>query len=103
MTKSLFLSRNLDKTCQLHKEQFTFSRRKRYIFLLCAFLGEVEDIIVFSYRAVSAEEHLLTSSSATTASWAKERNSLSALSAAKDTVHTPSNTISLYYHWPGIN
>ena len=103
MKKSLFLSRNLDKTCQLHKEQFTFSRQKRYIFLLCAFLAEGEDTIVFSHRAVSAEERLLTSYIASTTSWAKERNSLSALPAAKVKVHIPSNTISLYYHWPGIN
>ena len=49
------------------------------MFLLCVFLAEGGDIIVFSHGAVSAEERLLTSSSATTASWAKERNSLSAL------------------------
>ena len=93
MKKSLFLSRILDKTCQLHKEQFAFSRRKRDIFLLCAFLVEEGDIIVFSHRAVSAEERLYTSSSTTTASWAKERNSLSALPAAKNKLHSPSNSI----------
>ena len=71
MKKSLFLSHILDKTCQLHKGQFAFPRHKRGIFLLCVFLAEGEDIIVFSHRAVSAEECLLTSSSATTASWAK--------------------------------
>ena len=59
------------------------------MFLLCVFLAEGGDIIVFSHGAVSAEERLLTSSSATTASWAKERNSLSALPAAKDKVPTP--------------
>ena len=69
--KSLFLSHILDKTCQLHKGHFAFPRHKRGIFLLCVFLAEGEDIIVFSHRAVSAEERLLTSSSATTASWAK--------------------------------
>ena len=77
------------------------------MFLLCVFLAEGGDIIVFSHGAVSAEERLLTSSSATTASWAKERNSLSALPAAKDKVHTPSNSIYYYYYyyyyWPGIN
>ena len=70
MKKSLFLSHILDKTCQLHKGQFAFPCHKRGIFLLCVFLAEGEDI-VFSHRAVSAEERLLTSSSATTASWAK--------------------------------
>ena len=78
MKKSLFLNRILDKTCQLHKEQFAFSRRERDIFILCAFLAEEGDIIVFSHRAVSAEERLYTFSSTTTASWAKEQNSLSA-------------------------
>jgi len=58
------------------------------IFLLCTFLAEEGDIIVFSHRAVSAEECLLPSSSATTASWAKEQNSLSTLPVAKDKVHT---------------
>ena len=95
MKKSLLLSRILDKTCQLQKEQFAFSRRKRDTFLLCAFLVEEGDIIVFSHRAVSAEERLYTSSSTTTASWAKERNSLSALPAAKNKLHTPSNSIFL--------
>ena len=104
MKKSLFLSRILDKTCQLHEYQFAFSRRERDIFILCAFLAEEGDIIVFSHRAVSAEERLLTSSIATTTSWAKERNSLSALPAAKYKVHTPSKSIYYYYYyWPGIN
>ena len=71
MKKSLFLGHILDKTCQLHKGQFAFPCHKRGVFLLCIFLAEGQDITIFSHRAVSAEEHLLTSSSATTASWAK--------------------------------
>ena len=71
MKKSLFSSHILDKTCQLHKGQFAFPCHKRGVFLLCIFLAEGQDITIFSHRAVSAEEHLLTSSSATTASWAK--------------------------------
>ena len=54
--KSIFLSCILDKTCQLHKEQFAFSHQKRDMFLLCAFLAEEGDIIVFSHRAIAAEE-----------------------------------------------
>ena len=60
--------------------------------------------MVFSHRAVSAEERLLTSSSATMASWAKQQNSLSALPVAKDKVHTSFEFHFFFYHyWPGIN